>query len=154
MNGICPQMRSLVIAFALICFGCAERPNSQEQALIAELEKRVTLPKGAARLQCYKRYYSVVRGKELEDMVGSPLAANLPFREMLVGTYREPGPGDEPGIQWVRSPKEVPEIGDGGCSDIRVLYAAGWPEKQVKATCSLDFSGSIPEEITGKPLTC
>lgn len=87
-------------------------------------------------------------------MVGGPLVARLPFREMLVGIYREPGLKEKPGIQWVKSPKEVPEIADGGCSDIGVLYAAGWPEKQVKATCSLDFSGSIPEEIRGKPLTC
>lgn len=147
-------MRSSVIILALICFGCTERPNSREQALIAEVEKSVQLPKGAGSLQCYKRYYSVVRGKELEEMVGRQLAARLPFREMLIGIYREPDHKEKPGIQWVKSPKEIPEISDGGCSDLRVWYAVGWSEQQVNATCSFDFAGSIPEEIRGTPLTC
>ena len=62
-------MRFIIAALALLCFGCAERPNSQEQALISEVEKRVHLPTGAGELRCYRRYYTVVRGKHLQEML-------------------------------------------------------------------------------------
>lgn len=146
------EMRFPTIALVLLCFGCAEGPSSPEQALISEVEKRVHMPKGAGELRCYKRYYTVVRGKQLEELLGD--LEKLPFREMLIGTYREPGPEDKPGIQWVGSSRDVPKIYDGGCGDMRVWYAVGWPEKEIKASCSFDFSGNIPEEIRGKPLTC
>jgi hypothetical protein len=145
-------MRRLILACALICFGCTSGPTEREQSLITEVETRVQLPKGAGKLQCYRRYYTVLRGKQLEEYLGGP--NRLPYRELLIGTYREPEMGEAPGVKWVASMKEVPELHDGGCLDMTVLFATGWPENKVKALCSLDFSGNMPEEIKGKPLTC
>lgn len=145
-------MRSVVAALTLLCFGCAERPNSQEQALISEVEKRVHLPTGAGELRCYKRYYTVVRGKHLQQMFDN--TANLPFREMLIGMYRIPRPDEKPGIQWFSNPDDVPKIYDSGCGTLRVSYATGWPEKELTATCSFDISGTIPEEVREQPPAC
>lgn len=145
-------MRFPATALALICFGCAEGPSAREQALIAEVERRVQLPKGAGELRCYKRYYTVVRGKQLREILDG--FDRMPFPEMLVGTYREPNPGETPGITWVSSREDIPDLHDGGCTDMNVWYAAGWPDKDIKAMCSLDISGNLPEEIRGKPLTC
>jgi hypothetical protein len=145
-------MRFPAVALTLICLGCTETPSTQEQALIAEVERRVQLPKGAGELRCYKRYYTVVRGKQLKEMLGG--SEGLPFRELLIGTYREPDVEETPGIKWVGSREGVPKLHDGGCGDMTVWYAAGWPDNDLKAICSLDFSGNVPEEIVGKPLAC
>lgn len=88
----------------------------------------------------------------MDEYLGGP--DRLPYRELLVGTYREPDANETPGIKWVASMKEVPKLYDRGCQDMTVWFAAGWPENKVKALCSLDFSGNIPEEIKDKPLTC
>lgn len=146
-------MRFLCTAAALACLGCAEAPGPREQALVARVEKHVQLPKGAGALRCYKRYYAVIRGKQLEELLGG---SDPPVRELLVGHYREPGERreDAPGIRWVDRIEDIPTIHDAGCSDLQVWYAEGWPEKDIKAGCAPDFAGSIPEEIKGKPLTC
>lgn len=145
-------MRRLTLALVLACFGCASGPSAREQALVAELEKRVVLPRGAGELRCYTRYYALVRGKQLEELLGVP--GKLPMRELLIGTYREPKAGEKPGIRWVASPSDVPRIHDAGCSSMTVWYDPDWPEKQVQASCSPDFAGSVPQEIHGKPLRC
>ena len=144
--------RLSALTLALMCFGCTSGPTAREQALIAEAEKRVQLPKGAGKLQCYKRYYIVLRGKQWKELFGGPSPPSYP--EFLVGTYQEPGPREMPGIRWVTSMKDIPRLDDAGCQSMTVWYPAEWPGEKVKALCALDFSGNMPEEIQGKPLTC
>jgi len=147
-------MRSTTLALTFLCAACAQQPSSKEQAMIDTVEKHVKLPKGAGPLRCYTRYYTVVRGKDLEKLLGG--SNSLGVSELLVGRYREPdvNAGERAGIEWLTDTSALPEIHDAGCTDMQVWYTSGWPAEKVIALCSLDFSGNMPEEIGGKPLTC
>jgi hypothetical protein len=147
------RMRALIMPLVLVCFGCTEGPDPKEKSLLAEVERRVVLPKGAGELRCYKRYYAIVRGKQLEELLMSD-ANDLPFREILIGLYRRPGREEEPGIQWVENPEDMPKFYDGGCNTLRVSHAAGLFEKKIKATCSFTISGNIPDKFQGQLPIC
>jgi len=87
----------------------------------------------------------------MDEMLGFP--GQQHFRELLVGTYREPEEGEAPGIEWVGNLEDVPDMHDGGCWDMTVVYAEEMPG-EVVASCALDISGDQPEEVGGRPLTC
>lgn len=144
-----PWMRDVAIVLALLCHGCGAHPNSHQQDLIAEVERQVHLPNGAGDLRCYRRYYSVMDEKELQALLG-----DRAVHEMIIGIYRKPSAIEKPGIVWMANPKDMPHVDDGGCDILRVAYPMPWPENEIKARCSPDISGDIPEKMTGRPPAC
>ena len=142
-------MRPLLAFLAVTCFGCTGHPTPEEQALVSKVESIVKLPKGGGELKCYERRYALLQGKEVEEYVGVPLSG-LAGRKLLVGHYQL---GNEPGVHWTDSAKDLPEIMDGGCNDIRVWHVVGDQEASIAATCSSTIAGVSPEEVI-PPVTC
>lgn len=131
---ICLAFLALLAATA-----CSPRPSREDQAIIDLVEKRVTLPKGAGKLSCYRRYYTVLRGKQIADELG----AQVSDKPVLLGRYVL---GKNPRVIWKASTKEMPIVFDGGCEILHVMYFPDHPELPV-AGCGLTFAGTSPEAI-------
>lgn len=86
-------------------------PDPNHQKLIDEIERKVTLPAGAKRLDRYARYYlkrdHLIEGHYVANdyLRGSELA-NLP-------------PGHS---RWLDDPKKLPLVRSRGCSHVTVTY--------------------------------
>jgi hypothetical protein len=133
-----------------LCIGCSDHPTSEEQALVAKVEGAILLPKGAGSPRCYERHYALLQGKAIDEYVGASLSG-LRGRALLVGKYQL---GPHPGIYWAKSAKDLPqEIADGGCRNIHVWYVLGDPLKKMDVSCSPNFAGVEPTEVT-PPVTC
>ena len=138
------QVRILVALSLFSASACSERITSDQAALIANVEKRVAMPKGAGDLKCYERHYSVLRDKEVDTYLGFHLSRTA-GRSLLVGTYRF---GGHPGVYWTRSTDDLPrKIEDGGCDDIGILHMVGDPERSIPAMCSTTMAGSMPDQV-------
>lgn len=144
-------MRAYLLIISIATCSCTSDTPPENRALISAVEERAVMPKGAGDLKCYKGYYTVVRGKQLQEIFGGK---EVPFSEMLVGIIRPPDSTNKPGIEWVDNIDEVGKIGDGGCEDMRIYHPIGPPEQKINVTCSFTFSGDIPEAVHGDPITC
>ena len=143
-------MRAAPILFVLACCGCDYAPSADDKTLIADLESRVSLPKGGGKLQCYERLYLISEGEEINKRWDTNFP-KVSGRKLVEGRYTF---GGRPGIYWTKTPKDLgPEIMDGGCNDIYVTHLTGEPVTLIAATCSEDISGAGPEEIS-PPRSC
>ena len=139
------HMRTTHIILVLACFGCGYAPSDEDKALVADIESRVSLPKGGGKLQCYKRLYAIFEGEEINKHWGTHIP-HLFGRKLVEGRYIF---GGRPGIYWTKNAKDLePEIMDGGCNDIFVEHLTGDPPEAIHAECSADISGGGPEEIS------
>ncbi len=90
-------MRHLVIFLLLAMAACA--PTSAEK-IMADIEQKVQMPKGASALTRYRRYYYI-------------------NKKNIVGTYVLSA---NPGREWRRKDQDI-LILDGGCTVVNVVFS-------------------------------
>ena len=115
----------------------------------AEIERLVVLPKGGGELACYERHYVLLDNDQFEEANG--------FRwehsdTVVMADYLLAFDNRQPGIVLHDGHEEMPQIEDGGCSVLGLLYVPGDPHA-VQASCSLTWLGELPEKIE-PPVTC
>jgi hypothetical protein len=103
-------MRWFVLALPLSLAACASAvPESQRNQTIKEIEQHVHLPATAANLDQYARYYA----QHGSRVVGIYIMTVVPNTRADLPTGQ---------ARWIADENDLPEIMDGGCSMIRVVY--------------------------------
>jgi hypothetical protein len=131
--------RFLLLITALCAVACSNAPTREQQAVIADVESKVSLPPGGGKLSCYARHYTILQGQELVDW-----GLNKPGRKLLMGYYL---PSNKPGVFWHEKSQHLPKMADAGCDMLEVLHLIGEREQRISAFCSANIAGYQPETV-------
>ncbi len=107
----------LATILAVVSLPALAIPNSGEvwlpsMAEVQHVESKVTMPDGAQAMSAYVRYYAGITVDGRKVIYGVYLAT---------GVVRDMKQDPRPGIRIVTA-REVPEIDDGGCSQVNVEF--------------------------------
>lgn len=107
----------LAAVLAVISLPALAIPTSGEVWLpslaeVQHVESKVTMPEGAQPMSAYVRYYAGITVDGKKTIYGVYLAT---------GVVRDMKQDPRPGIRIVTA-REVPEIDDGGCSQVTVEF--------------------------------
>ncbi|MCW3848287.1 hypothetical protein OF829_13660 [Sphingomonas sp. LB-2] len=133
------RLRLAVLLLAGCSGGCSQ-PTAEQNAIAADIEARVVLPKGAGNLKCYERYYAFAGDADQKRL----LNFNLPGKRVVFGSYVV---GKKPGVHWVASIDDFPDLQDAGCDKLNVFYIEGDKTLPIEASCSFTFAGTIDNAV-------
>ena len=140
-------MRSvLLLALPALLSGCARAPVPSHDALIAEMENKISLPEGGGSLACWEPHYALVEGADIKTELG----LEMPGKRVLVGKYVL---GKKPGRYWHDDLQSLPRMDDGGCQLLTAYHVVGEQENSAVAECSMTIGGERPHELRA-PITC
>ena len=104
-------MRRLAVTPALLVLAaCSSAAERQQRQIMRQIEQKVQLPAGAAKLEKYARYYAMDGSR----VVGTYITFVDPrndYYNLPTGQAR-----------WINDHRNLPGISDGGCSVVNVLY--------------------------------
>jgi hypothetical protein len=125
---------------------CANHPTAEQNAIVADIERRVVLPRGAGDLKCYERYYLIANEADQKRLYGVALSG----KRVVLATYVA---GKKPGVRWIDSADGFPDLQDAGCGKLSAVYIVGDPAFPVEAACAPDLAGRIGN-VVDPPVTC
>jgi hypothetical protein len=109
-------MRFLLVTTLLLLTECSSASEQREAKLMNEIETTIKLPAGAEPLREYSRYYAYGQKGEVLGI--------------YAGKYLDRSDGRE----WVKDPKHLPMIMDGGCGVVNVRFDIR--SKKIEAYCN------------------
>ena len=103
-------MRHSVILAAIGLAACSGEAERSHALLMQKIEATVRLPKGAAQLERYNRYYAM----------NGPVVIAIYIRADMAAA---PKSAPEKGVsRWVGDKRGLPNYSDGGCDIVDLVY--------------------------------